>query len=122
MKSKAGMVLTRLKIFLVLLVAISLSTNLPITTPVVAQQILPYKNPKMSIDERVRDLLSRMTIEEKVAQMMCLWMEKPNDNNGVLKELLPFGGNFSPELAKRRMPYGIGQFARQREERDPAGS
>ncbi|HYJ91786.1 MAG TPA: glycoside hydrolase family 3 N-terminal domain-containing protein, partial [Pyrinomonadaceae bacterium] len=81
-----------------------------------AQQVAPYKNPRLSIDERVRDLLSRMTLEEKVAQMMCLWSDRPNDTTKVPKELQPFGGDFSPTLAKQRMPYGIGQFARQREE------
>ncbi len=80
--------------------------------------ILPYQNPGLSIDERVSDLLGRMTIEEKVAQMTSLWMEKPNDNRGVPKSLLPFGGEFSPQLAKQKMPYGIGHFARQRETRN----
>jgi len=31
-----------------------------------------YKNPSLSIDKRVDDLLSRMTLEEKVAQMDML--------------------------------------------------
>lgn len=35
----------------------------------VAQQQLPYKNPKLHIEKRVKDLLSRMTIEEKVGQL-----------------------------------------------------
>ncbi len=74
-----------------------------------------YQNPQLSIDERVKDLLARMTLDEKVAQMMCVWMEKPNNNTGIPKEQLPFGGKFSPELAKQKMPNGIGQFARQRE-------
>ena len=30
----------------------------------------PFQNPKLSIDERVNDLVSRMTLEEKVAQMI----------------------------------------------------
>lgn len=87
-----------------------------------AQNIPPYKNPKLSIDDRVKDLLARMTLEEKVAQMTCLWMAKPNDNSRVPKEQQPLGGEFSPALAKERMPNGIGQFARQREARDPRGS
>ena len=87
-----------------------------------AQTVLPYKNPQLSTDARVKDLLSRMTLEEKVAQMMCLWMEKPNDNTGVPKEMLPLGGKFSPELAKQKMPLGMGQFARQRENLDPKES
>ncbi len=78
----------------------------------------PYKNPKLSIDERVKDLLGRMTLEEKVAQMQCLWMEKPNDNSRVPKEQMPMGGEFSPEIAEQKMPFGMGQFARQREYRD----
>ncbi len=87
-----------------------------------AQEVLPYKNPKLSIDDRVKDLLARMTLDEKIAQMMCLWMEKPNDNAGVAKEQLPFGGRFSPEIAKQKMPNGIGQIARQREGFDAIGS
>ena len=81
-------------------------------------EIFPYKNAQLSIDERVKDLLARMTLEEKAAQMMCLWMEKPNDNSRVPKEQQPLGGEFSPELARKKMPNGIGQFARQREYRD----
>jgi beta-glucosidase len=87
-----------------------------------AQNTLPYKNAKLSIDERVADLLERMTLDEKVAQMECVWMEKPNDNAKVPKSQLPFGGTFSVEIAKQKMPYGIGQFARQREWFDPKGS
>jgi beta-glucosidase len=33
---------------------------------------LPYRNPKLTIEERVADLLGRMTLEEKVGQLM-LW-------------------------------------------------
>jgi beta-glucosidase len=32
-------------------------------------QTIPYKNPKLPIETRIKDLLSRMTVEEKVAQM-----------------------------------------------------
>ena len=31
----------------------------------------PYKNPSLPIDTRVSDLLSRMTLEEKVGQLLC---------------------------------------------------
>lgn len=87
-----------------------------------AQVRLPYQDPKLSIDDRVKDLLGRMTLDEKVAQMMCVWMEKPNDNTGIPKSQLPFGGKFSPEIAKQRISNGIGQFARQRELFGPKGS
>jgi beta-glucosidase len=87
-----------------------------------AENVPAYQNQQLSIDERVKDLLARMTLEEKTAQMMCVWMEKPNDNSKVKKEQLPFGGTFSAELAKQKMPNGMGQFARQREWFDPKGS
>lgn len=38
----------------------------------VAQPLLPYKNPKLTIDQRVNDLLSRMTPEEKFWQLFMI--------------------------------------------------
>jgi beta-glucosidase len=35
-------------------------------------RIPPYKNAKLPAAKRVKDLLSRMTLEEKAAQMMCV--------------------------------------------------
>ncbi len=90
------------------LASILILSFMPLNIRVQAQNDkFPYKNPQLSIDERVKDLLARMTLEEKVAQMMCLWMEKPNDNSKV---------------AKSDLPFGIGQFARQREGKDAKGS
>lgn len=34
-----------------------------------AQELLPYKNPSLPVEERVQDLLQRMTLEEKVDQL-----------------------------------------------------
>lgn len=36
-----------------------------------AQEVLPYKNVALSVETRVGDLLSRMTLEEKVGQLRC---------------------------------------------------
>ena len=36
-----------------------------------AQAIPDYKNPTLSPQERTTDLLSRMTIEEKIGQTLC---------------------------------------------------
>ncbi|WLT11075.1 glycoside hydrolase family 3 N-terminal domain-containing protein [Bifidobacterium asteroides] len=44
---------------------------------------LPYRNPDLSVDERVADLLGRMTREEKVGQMMQL-----DARQGVDKEVV----------------------------------
>lgn len=35
--------------------------------------VAPYKNPKLPVAARVKDLLNRMTLEEKTAQLMGLW-------------------------------------------------
>ena len=36
---------------------------------IIKQKVLPYKNVNLSVDERVSDLLRRMTLEEKISQM-----------------------------------------------------
>jgi beta-glucosidase len=36
-----------------------------------AQQTAGYKNPSLSVEARTQDLLSRMTLEEKVGQLLC---------------------------------------------------
>lgn len=75
-----------------------------------------YRNANLPIERRVADLLSRMTIEEKVAQMQTLWVRKPQQ----LKPHGNFGdrGDFSPEEAAVVMKHGIGEIARQRERTD----
>ena len=60
----------------------------------------PYKNKTLSVDERVADLLKRMTLEEKVAQLVCIW---------------PRGRDLKPEELKQ----GLGQVARQQERKGP---
>ena len=45
------------------------------SSPVTAQSatgVPPYRNPALSVDERVADLVSRMTLEEKVGQLLML--------------------------------------------------
>ncbi|MEM7586011.1 MAG: glycoside hydrolase family 3 N-terminal domain-containing protein, partial [Acidobacteriota bacterium] len=64
----------------------------------------PYKDPSLGLDERVDDLLSRMTLEEKVAQIICLWKDK--------NELLDDDGVFDAARAAAAAPHGIGHIAR----------
>jgi beta-glucosidase len=33
-----------------------------------------YKEPSKPVDERVKDLLKRMTIEEKILQLTSIWL------------------------------------------------
>lgn len=37
---------------------------------------LPYQNPKLSVEERVEDLIGRMTLEEKLYQMSAIYFGK----------------------------------------------
>lgn len=56
----------REKLCLVLLLLVILST---FPQPASLQSLPPYKNPNLPIEQRVNDLVSRMTLEEKVLQM-----------------------------------------------------
>src|SRR5438046_7802398 len=42
----------------------------------VSQARPPYSDPTLPIERRIDDLLARMTLEEKVGQMLCLWQGK----------------------------------------------
>jgi len=76
-----------------------------------------YKNARLSVERRVADLLARMTLEEKVAQLVCLWAERPE--KGEPSGFATDRGPFSPERAAVSMKHGIGQIARQRERKNP---
>ncbi len=84
------------------------------------ERLPDYRNSQLPVEQRVADLLSRMTLEEKVAQLVCLWAERPQ-----VKPQTDFStdrGDFSPEKAAVVMKYGVGQIARQRERKEPRDS
>lgn len=72
---------------------------------------LPYRDPALPVADRVSDLLARMTLEEKVAQMRCLWFGKATICNA--------DGDFAPDRAAHAIADGIGQIGRPS---DTAGS
>ncbi|HEY3761100.1 MAG TPA: glycoside hydrolase family 3 N-terminal domain-containing protein [Verrucomicrobiae bacterium] len=74
-----------------------------------------YKNRNLPAEKRVRDLLSRMSLEEKAAQMMCVWQEKS-------AKLLDAAGNFDAAKAKAsfKKGHGIGQVGRPSDAGAPA--
>jgi beta-glucosidase len=71
------------------------------------QRTPAYRNPKLSVERRVKDLLSRMTLKEKVAQMLCIWQQKSST-------LVDEKGRF--DLQKARSHFkdraGLGQVGR----------
>ncbi|WP_346860832.1 glycoside hydrolase family 3 N-terminal domain-containing protein [uncultured Draconibacterium sp.] len=62
-----------------------------------------YKNKNLSPRERAKDLLSRMTLEEKIAQMQCMWSGKAE---------LFTNGEFDVEKVRQLLPNSIGSLAR----------
>jgi beta-glucosidase len=72
-----------------------------------ASQAAPYRNATLPAAKRVKDLLARMTLEEKAAQMMCVWQRKADT-------LVDAGGNFDAAKAKAAFQQrrGLGQVGR----------
>ncbi len=69
--------------------------------------MLPYQSADLPAERRVEDLLARMTLEEKAAQMMCVWQQKTD-------KLVDARGDFDLEKARRAFVegHGIGQVGR----------
>lgn len=66
-----------------------------------------YKNPNLAPERRTKDLLSRMTLEEKAAQMICVWQKKS-------ETLTDSDGRFDHAKAKAafKKGNGLGQVGR----------
>jgi beta-glucosidase len=76
------------------------------TSPINQQtEQLPYRNPRLPVEQRVADLLSRMTLEEKIAQTQTMWV------TNQFKLLADDKGNFSPDQKTRELlKLGLGQM------------
>jgi beta-glucosidase len=61
----------------------------------------PYLDSTQPIETRVADLLSRMTLEEKLAQIGCVWSSNLIDN-----------GAFSEPRAREQLAHGTGHITR----------
>ncbi|HSU57282.1 MAG TPA: glycoside hydrolase family 3 N-terminal domain-containing protein [Candidatus Dormibacteraeota bacterium] len=76
----------------------------------------PYKNAALPAARRVKDLLPRMSLEEKAAQMMCVRLEKKD-------KLLDDQGRFDPKKAQAafKKGHGLGQVGRPSDAGSPPG-
>ncbi|MEC4589812.1 glycoside hydrolase family 3 N-terminal domain-containing protein [Nitrospirillum amazonense] len=68
-----------------------------------------YKDAGAPVAARVDDLLARMTLDEKVAQLIAVWDHKP--------AIFDAGMNFDPAKASGVYPNGLGQFTRPNDEK-----
>ena len=66
-----------------------------------------YRNAALPAARRAKDLLRRMTLEEKAAQMVCVWQKKT-------ETLVDESGNFDPAKAQAAFGegHGLGQVSR----------
>src|SRR5256885_15048938 len=69
-----------------------------------AQARAPYLDPTVPVERRIDDLLSRMTLEEKVGQMLCLWQGK--------RAITDREGRFDPARAPKWFRIGVGRIER----------
>ncbi len=98
-------------VFLPLTISASCSLTL-------AQQAPPYRDPKLPVEQRVADLLSRMTLEEKLAQMEGAW-ENRQFFNQQQSFFVDQKGVFLPENAAVVLKNGLGEISRPSEGRGP---
>ena len=63
-----------------------------------------YWNPRLPVSRRVEDLLTRMTLEEKVGQMLCMWNAR--------RRISDAEGRFDPAQAPKWFTVGIGRIER----------
>jgi beta-glucosidase len=83
-----------------------------------AQDVPAYRDAKLPVEDRVADLIGRMTLDEKVAQLEGTWQ-----NRGVQKDVSQLfvdeKGAFLPERAGAVLKNGLGQMSRPSEQRGP---
>jgi beta-glucosidase len=72
---------------------------------------LPYQDPRRPIEDRARDLLSRMTFEEKAAQMHALWLILSEDGEHRPRQD-DFTGGTDPAAVRKALGHGLGQISR----------
>jgi len=106
-----------LEVRTVLLRRVVLALILGTACAVAQQSQLPYQNPSEPIEDRVKDLLGRMTLEEKVAQMGSTWQDLGNGQD-PLTYVFDTNGNVDETKARDYLKGGLGQFSRPR--RPPA--
>jgi len=81
-----------------------------------AQETPAY--PILPVEQRVSDLISRMTLEEKVAQLLGTW-QNPDSRQDQSHMFVDEQGVFLPDRAAVLLKHGMGEVSRPSEHRGP---
>jgi len=68
-----------------------------------------YSDKTRNLEDRIQDLLSRMTVEEKILQLTSVWLNLDPESGEVAPNQMMMPENFNPEEV---MKNGIGQITR----------
>ena len=76
-----------------------------------------YRDSHLPVEQRVADLLSRMTLQEKIAQLQGTWQNRSQMPESAL--FVDTTGKFIPDRAAPILKYGLGEMSRPSENRGP---
>jgi beta-glucosidase len=102
----------RLRTAAAFLVVVSALASAAVCAEKAATAPAPYRDPSLTVDARVADLLGRMTPDEKVAQLQSVNWEHTSIYDVRAKV-------FAPEQARKLMAHGMGQVTRPSDKHDP---
>ncbi|MGF6544412.1 glycoside hydrolase family 3 N-terminal domain-containing protein [Paraburkholderia youngii] len=70
-----------------------------------------YRSPAATVEERVADLLARMTLDEKIAQLHAAWLVLSADGNHKARSI-DFAQSANQITVDEILQYGLGQITR----------
>ncbi|MGF6852064.1 glycoside hydrolase family 3 N-terminal domain-containing protein [Paraburkholderia sp. CI3] len=70
-----------------------------------------YRNPAAAMEERVADLLARMTLDEKIAQLHAAWLKLSADGNHKARSI-DFAQSANQITVDEILQHGLGQITR----------
>jgi beta-glucosidase len=86
--------------------------------PAFSQSTLPYRDATLPVEQRLADLLGRMTLEEKIQQLQGTWQNPGQVHDPKLLFVGP-KGEFLPDKAGAVLKDGLGEMSRPSENRGP---